>query len=48
MLDTARGLLAKQLAIAKGVGEDRMSGEIDAIFASAERSGAPQPPSPPA
>ena len=35
MLDTARGLLTKELAIAKGVGEDKISGEIDAIFAPA-------------
>ena len=35
MLDTARGLLIKELAIAKGVGEDKISGEIDAIFAPA-------------
>src|SRR3954462_8098669 len=35
MLDTARGLLIKELAIAKGVGEDKISTEIDAIFAPA-------------
>ena len=35
MLDTARGLLTKELAIAKGVGEDKISGEIDAMFAPA-------------
>ena len=35
MLDTARGLLTKELAIAKGVGEDKISSEIDAIFAPA-------------
>ena len=35
MLDTARGLLVKELAIAKGVGEDKIVGEIDAIFAQA-------------
>ena len=35
MLDTARGLLTKELALAKGVGEDKISAEIDAIFAVA-------------
>ncbi len=35
MLDAARGLLIKELAIAKGVGEDKISTEIDAIFAPA-------------
>ncbi len=35
MLDTARGLLIKELAIAKGVGEDRITSEIEAIFAPA-------------
>ena len=35
MLDTARSLLIKELAIAKGVGEDKISSEIDAIFAPA-------------
>ena len=35
MLETARGLLVKELAIAKGVGEDKISQEIDAIFAPA-------------
>ena len=35
MLDTARGLLIKELAIAKGVGEDKISTEIDTIFAPA-------------
>src|ERR671924_2150096 len=35
MLETARGLLIKELAIAKGVGEDKISTEIDAIFAPA-------------
>jgi CarD family transcriptional regulator len=35
MLDTARGLLTKELAIAKGVGEDKIVTEIDAIFAPA-------------
>ena len=31
----ARGLLIKELAIAKGVGEDKIVTEIDAIFAPA-------------
>jgi CarD family transcriptional regulator len=35
MLDTARGLLIKELALAKGVGEDRITTEIEAIFAPA-------------
>ena len=35
MLDTARGLLLKELALAKGVGEDKIGAEIDAIFAPA-------------
>ena len=35
MLETARGLLIKELAIAKGVAEDKIAGEIDAIFAQA-------------
>lgn len=35
MLETARGLLLKELAIARGVGEDKISAEIDAIFAVA-------------
>jgi len=35
MLDTARGLLTKELALAKGVGEDQIAIEIDAIFAQA-------------
>ena len=35
MLETARGLLLKELAIAKGVGEDKIAMEIDAIFAVA-------------
>jgi CarD family transcriptional regulator len=35
MLETARGLLTKELAIAKGVAEDRIGTEIDAIFAVA-------------
>jgi CarD family transcriptional regulator len=35
MLDTARGLLIKELALAKGVAEDKIGSEIDAIFAQA-------------
>lgn len=35
MLETARGLLIKELAIAKGVGEDKLSAEVEAIFAQA-------------
>ena len=35
MLETARGLLIKELAIAKGVAEDKIASEIDAIFAQA-------------
>ena len=35
MLDTARGLLTKELALAKGVGEDKIKDEIDAIFSAA-------------
>jgi CarD family transcriptional regulator len=35
MLDTARGLLIKELALAKSVGEDKITAEIDAIFAPA-------------
>ena len=35
MLDTTRGLLIKELALAKGVGEDKITAEIDAIFAAA-------------
>jgi CarD family transcriptional regulator len=35
MLDTARGLLIKELALAKGVGEDKIGAEIDAIFTQA-------------
>ena len=35
MLETARGLLIKELALAKGVGEDKIGAEIDAIFAHA-------------
>jgi CarD family transcriptional regulator len=33
MLETARGLLVKELAIAKGVGEDKIASEIDSLFA---------------
>ncbi len=33
MLETARGLLIKELAIAKGVSEDKIGAEIDQIFA---------------
>ena len=32
MLDTARGLIVKELALAKGVGDDKIANEIDAIF----------------
>jgi CarD family transcriptional regulator len=32
MLDTARGLITKELALAKGVGDDKIGAEIDAIF----------------
>ena len=35
MLDTARGLLIKELAIAKSSSEDKVTAEIDAIFAQA-------------
>jgi CarD family transcriptional regulator len=35
MLDTARGLLTKELALAKGVGEDKIGAEIDEIFTPA-------------
>lgn len=35
MLDTARGLLLKELAIAKGVGEDKITTDLEAIFAPA-------------
>jgi CarD family transcriptional regulator len=35
MLETARGLLIKELALAKGVGEDKLGAEIDAIFTPA-------------
>ena len=32
MLDTARGLLIKELALAKGVTDEKIAGEIDEIF----------------
>lgn len=32
MLDTARGLIIKELALAKGVGDDKIGSEIDAMF----------------
>jgi CarD family transcriptional regulator len=35
MLDTARGLLLKELALAKGVDESKIGEEVDAIFAPA-------------
>ena len=35
MLETARGLILKELALAKGVTEDKISAEIDAIFTHA-------------
>jgi CarD family transcriptional regulator len=35
MLEMARSLLVKELACAKGVGEDRIGSDIDAIFAPA-------------
>ncbi len=35
MLDTARSLLIKEIALAKGVGEDKVAAEIDAIFSAA-------------
>jgi CarD family transcriptional regulator len=35
MLETARGLLIKELALAKGVAEDKIGVEIDSIFAPA-------------
>jgi CarD family transcriptional regulator, regulator of rRNA transcription len=35
MLETARSLLIKELALAKGVEEDKIGAEIDAIFAQA-------------
>ncbi len=35
MLDTARGLIVKELALAKGSAEDKVAAEIDAIFTQA-------------
>ncbi|NVB79306.1 MAG: CarD family transcriptional regulator [Kofleriaceae bacterium] len=35
MLETARGLLVKELALAKGVGDDKIASEIDQIFQQA-------------
>ena len=35
MLDTARGLLIKELALAKGVEDQKIAGEIDQLFAPA-------------
>lgn len=35
MLETARGLLIKELAHAKGVGEDKITAEVNAIFSAA-------------
>ena len=35
MLETARGLLIKELALAKGVSEDKLAAEVDALFAKA-------------
>ncbi len=35
MLDTARSLLIRELALAKGVTEDKVGAEVDAIFAQA-------------
>jgi CarD family transcriptional regulator len=35
MLETARGLLVKELALAKGVGEDTIASEVDAMFTPA-------------
>jgi len=32
MLETARGLIIKELALAKGVGDDKIGADIDAIF----------------
>jgi hypothetical protein len=32
MLDTARGLIIKELALAKGVVDDKIGAEIDALF----------------
>ena len=35
MLETARGLMIKELALAKGVSDDKITDEIDALFAPA-------------
>jgi hypothetical protein len=35
MLETARGLIVRELALAKAVTEDKIAEEIDAIFAQA-------------
>ena len=35
MLDTARSLVTKEIAIAKGVEESKITAEIDAIFSAA-------------
>ena len=35
MLDTARSLLIKEIALAKGMAEDKVGAEIDAIFSAA-------------
>lgn len=35
MLETARGLLIKELALAKGVGDEKIAAEIDQIFQQA-------------
>ena len=35
MLDTARGLLVKELALARGVAENKIASEIDTIFSHA-------------
>ena len=32
MLETSRGLIIKELALAKGVGDDKIGAEIDALF----------------
>jgi CarD family transcriptional regulator len=35
MLDTARGLLVREIALAKGSAEDKVGAEIDALFSAA-------------
>ena len=35
MLDTAKGLLTRELALAKGVGADKITAELETIFAAA-------------